>query len=65
MDTLIIVNCWGMSPVILLSHFQKINSIGQFSDLWQSALANFPGQVGEHLLHSKILQFASLYVFGF
>jgi hypothetical protein len=28
-------------------------------------LANFPGQVGEHLLHSKILQFASLYVFGF
>jgi hypothetical protein len=27
----------------------------QFSDLGQFALANFLGQIGEHLLHSKLL----------
>jgi hypothetical protein len=37
----------------------------QFSDLRQSALANFPGWVGEHLPHSKLLQFASLHAFVF
>jgi hypothetical protein len=37
----------------------------QFSDLWQSALANFPGQVREHLLNSKFLQFVSLHTFVF
>jgi hypothetical protein len=29
----------------------------QFSDLWQSALANFPGHIREHLPHSKLLVF--------
>jgi hypothetical protein len=47
-DTLVVENCWGMSPVILLSHFQMISSIcySSFQTLWQSALANFPGQIG-------------------
>jgi hypothetical protein len=37
----------------------------QFSDLWQSPLDNFLGQVREHLLHSKLLEFASLHAFVF
>jgi hypothetical protein len=37
----------------------------QFSDLWKSALANFLGQVREHHLHLKHLQFASLHAFVF
>jgi hypothetical protein len=56
-----------MSPVTLLTHFLKDQQhwLWQFSDLWQSALANFPGQVGEHLPHSKLLQFASFHAFVF
>jgi hypothetical protein len=37
----------------------------QVSDLRQSALANFPGQIRVHLPHSKFLQFASLHAFDF
>jgi hypothetical protein len=46
-------NCW------------EISIGGNFSDLWQSAQANFPRQIREHLLHSKLLLFASLHVFVF
>jgi hypothetical protein len=31
--------------------------------LWQLVLANFPGQGGEHLPHSKCLQFAPFHAF--
>jgi hypothetical protein len=37
----------------------------QFWDIWQSALANFPAQIGEHLPHSKLSQFTSLHAFVF
>jgi hypothetical protein len=33
--------------------------------MWQNALANFTGQLGEHLLSSKLLNFASPHDFIF
>jgi hypothetical protein len=53
------------SNIVVPSSKDQQHWLWQFSDLWQSALANFPGQIGEHLPHSKFLQFASLHVFVF
>jgi hypothetical protein len=50
--------------VVPLSKDQQ-HWLWQFSDLWKSSLANFPGQIREDLLHSKLLQFASLHTFVF
>jgi hypothetical protein len=57
----------GHEPSNVVVPFSKDQQhwLWQFSDLWQSALANFPEQVGEHLPHSKLLQFASLHAFVF
>jgi hypothetical protein len=52
------------SNIVPISKDQQ-HWLWQFSDLWQSALANFSGQVREHLPHSKLFQFASLHVFVF
>jgi hypothetical protein len=52
------------SIVVLFSKDQQ-HWLWQFSDLWQSALANFPGQIREHLLHSKLSQFASFHAVVF
>jgi hypothetical protein len=57
----------GHEPSNIVVPFSKDRQhwLWQFSDLWQSALANFPGQIREHLLHSELLQFASLHAFVF
>jgi hypothetical protein len=57
----------GHEPSNIVVPFSKDQQhwLWQFSDLWQSALANFPGQIGAHLLHSKLLQIASLHAFVF
>jgi hypothetical protein len=54
----------GPSNIVPFSKDQQ-HWLWQFSDLWQSALANIPGQIEEHLQHSTLLQFASLHVFVF
>jgi hypothetical protein len=56
----------GHEPRNIVVPFSKDQHhwLWQFSDLL-SALANFPGQVGEHLPDSKLLQFASLHMFVF
>jgi hypothetical protein len=49
----------GHEPSNIFVPFSKDQQhwLWQFSDLWQSALANFPGQVEEHLPHSKLFTF--------
>jgi hypothetical protein len=41
----------GQEPVSITIPFSKEqqNWLWQFSDMWQKALANFPGQLNEHL----------------
>jgi hypothetical protein len=57
----------GHEPSNIVVPFSKDQQhwLWQFSDLWQSELANFPEQIGKYLPHSKLLQFASLHVFVF
>jgi hypothetical protein len=57
----------GHEPSNIAVPFSKDQQhwLWQFSDLRQSAWANFPGQIGKHLPHSKLLQFESLHVFVF
>jgi hypothetical protein len=53
------------SNIVVPFSIDQQHWLWQFSDLWQSALDNFPGQVREHHLHSKFLQFASLHTYVF
>jgi hypothetical protein len=57
----------GHEPNNIVVPFSKDQQywLCQFLDLWQFALANFPGQVGKYFPHSKLLQFAPLDPFVF
>jgi hypothetical protein len=47
----------GHEPSNIVVPFSKDQEhwLWKFSDLWQSALAIFPGQIREHLPHAKLL----------
>jgi hypothetical protein len=57
----------GQEPGSMTIPFSKEqqNWLWQFSEMWQNALANFPGQLNEHLSTSKILHFVSTHSFMF
>jgi hypothetical protein len=44
---------------------EQHNWLWQFSEMWQNALTNFPGQLNKHFPISKLLHFASIHSFMF
>jgi hypothetical protein len=61
------VQLLGLGPFLIIVPFTKEQQawLWHTDTMWQNALANFTGQLGEHLPSSKLLNFASQHAFIF
>jgi hypothetical protein len=61
------VQLLGLEPSLIIVPFTKKQQawLSCTDTMWQNALANFTGQLGEHLPSSKLLNFASQHAFIF
>jgi hypothetical protein len=61
------VQLLGLEPSLIIVPFTKEQQawLWPTDTMWQNALANFTGQLGEHLSSSKRLNFASQHAFIF
>jgi hypothetical protein len=61
------VQLLGLEPSLIIVPFTKEQQawLWHTDTMWQNPLANFTGQLGEHLPSSKLLNFASQCAFIF
>jgi hypothetical protein len=61
------VRLLGLESSLIIVPFTKEQQawLWHTDTMWQNALANFTGQLGEHLPSSRLLNFASQHAFTF